>query len=293
MSIVVDNYDSKTYSLIINSNDKISGTNNNATFQVNWRDFLPEEYDAYKVLFSFQTSGGYYSDGITKILPSGAATANVFTSNSYPAGTASMVLTNVTNIVAGQFVVGGGFGGGVTVIAVNSGTTTVTFSQASIIGVVSGAAISFYNSSLVNSANYSTARIILNTGCKSYSFDTSSKAPSLNLGVAQRDIQTSQSKSNTLSTFYCQMPPRCMGRPSNNFLQIQIFNNAFFAGGITAYSGTTVSTYSTTATNANYLTDTDQLGTQINSTNDMTAYNLFLEFVPIETSRRKSRFDDA
>ena len=147
---------------------------------------------------------------------------------------------------------------------------------------------------LIGSMVFSGCQINADFKGRSYSYNTAVNGPSSSiLGYAQRDIQTSQSKSNTLSTFYCQMPPRCMGRPSNNFLQIQIFNNAFFAGGITAYSGSTVSTYSTTATNGNYLTDTDQLGTQINSTNDMTAYNLYLEFVPIETSRRKSRFDDA
>ena len=32
MSVVVDNYDTPTYSLVLNSADKVSGTNNNATF---------------------------------------------------------------------------------------------------------------------------------------------------------------------------------------------------------------------------------------------------------------------
>ena len=31
----------KNYTLFINSNNKVSGTNNNATYQINW-DFLPQ-----------------------------------------------------------------------------------------------------------------------------------------------------------------------------------------------------------------------------------------------------------
>ena len=54
--------DKPTYNLIINSSDKISGTNNNATFQINWDDFLPRKFNMYKVIFSFQTTGGYYKD---------------------------------------------------------------------------------------------------------------------------------------------------------------------------------------------------------------------------------------
>jgi hypothetical protein len=54
--------DKPTYNLIINSSDKIYGTNNNATFQINWDDFLPRKFNMYKVIFSFQTTGGYYKD---------------------------------------------------------------------------------------------------------------------------------------------------------------------------------------------------------------------------------------
>ena len=61
--------DKPSYNLVINSGDKISGTNNNATFQVNWDDFLPRKYNVFKVIFSFQTTGGYYKDNtITPIV---------------------------------------------------------------------------------------------------------------------------------------------------------------------------------------------------------------------------------
>lgn len=55
--------DNSTYSLIINSVNKIDGSNNNATFDIHWEDFLPKEYNMYKVAFNFQTVGGYYKDG--------------------------------------------------------------------------------------------------------------------------------------------------------------------------------------------------------------------------------------
>ena len=47
------------YNIYINSNDKMSGKNNNATFQINWNDFLPRNYKYYNVTFSFQTAAGF------------------------------------------------------------------------------------------------------------------------------------------------------------------------------------------------------------------------------------------
>jgi len=42
------------YNIYINSNDKMSGKNNNATFQINWDDFLPRNYKFYNVTFFFK-----------------------------------------------------------------------------------------------------------------------------------------------------------------------------------------------------------------------------------------------
>lgn len=53
------------YNIYINSNDKISGSNNSCQFIINWNDFLPREYKYYNVSFSFQTSPGYYKDDTT------------------------------------------------------------------------------------------------------------------------------------------------------------------------------------------------------------------------------------
>ena len=54
----------KNYTLFINSNNKVSGTNNNATYQINW-DFLPQKHQNFKVAFSFNTVLGIYKDNTT------------------------------------------------------------------------------------------------------------------------------------------------------------------------------------------------------------------------------------
>jgi len=56
------NLEKPTYTLYINSADKVSGSNNNGSYNVNWASFLPTDFQFYKVLFSFQTAGGNYKD---------------------------------------------------------------------------------------------------------------------------------------------------------------------------------------------------------------------------------------
>ena len=51
----------KTYNLYLSSNDKISGTHNNPTFNVNWDTFLPRN-KYFSVNFSFVTAAGIYAD---------------------------------------------------------------------------------------------------------------------------------------------------------------------------------------------------------------------------------------
>jgi hypothetical protein len=58
--------DKPSYTLFLNSTDKVSGTNNNANYQVNWDDFLPREIENYKVVYSFQTAGGFYRDNFSQ-----------------------------------------------------------------------------------------------------------------------------------------------------------------------------------------------------------------------------------
>lgn len=62
-SLPSNNYN--IYNSIVNNNVSLRNT---ATFQINWADILPLEYQQYKVIFSFQTSGGAYKD-ITTVSP--------------------------------------------------------------------------------------------------------------------------------------------------------------------------------------------------------------------------------
>ena len=151
---------------------------NNATYNINWMDFLPREFSQWKVVFNFQSTGGNYKD-------------------------------------------------------------------------VTG-----------NPLVYSTAKILVNFGCKTFTYDTSSKGGSMLLGIVQRDIQTGTSPSNNFSCYYMWNPPKCITRPENNSLSIQIINPS-----------NTVSPY--------YLYDTNTAGTSVAV--DMTSYSMMIEFVPIDT----------
>ena len=50
------------YNLHVNSTDRISGTNNNGVYLVQWEQFLDLKYDKYKINFSLTTDKGYYID---------------------------------------------------------------------------------------------------------------------------------------------------------------------------------------------------------------------------------------
>ena len=52
----------KNYTLFMSSQDKISGSNNNAVFNVNWESFLPRDFDSYQLNFCFNVTAGYYKD---------------------------------------------------------------------------------------------------------------------------------------------------------------------------------------------------------------------------------------
>ena len=258
MAVVVDNFNDTTYTLVINSADKVSGANNQATFQVNWKDFLPAEYDRYKMVFTFQTTGGYYSDNVY----STTSTSTSATSASNDANkTGSIALNAGTAPAVGSYVVGLGVQSYTTVIA--SSTTSVTLSQPLALGIPSGTL--FYYAATGTNVSFSSARIMMNTGSRSFSFDTGSKAQSTNLGVVTRDLQTSQTKSNTLSAFYCQNPPRVVQRPESNLLTVSIYNNS----------------------NGALLTDTTPVG----FASDMTSWTMLIEFVPVADSRKTKHYE--
>ena len=66
----------EAFTLFISSTDKISGTNNNGQYNINWDDFLPRGYNFFKMTFNFQTSGGYYKDFTGNVFAAGKIVFN-------------------------------------------------------------------------------------------------------------------------------------------------------------------------------------------------------------------------
>ena len=95
----------KSYLCVINSADKIYGTNNNATYQINWNDFLPRDHEAYKLGFSAQTSGMNVKDTsstftITSIVGN---TMNVNWVSGMICAGQQIVSNNSTTTISGSF----------------------------------------------------------------------------------------------------------------------------------------------------------------------------------------------
>ena len=95
---------------------------------------------------------------------------------------------------------------------------------------------------------------------RSYSFDSNTKSPSITLGYAQRDIQTTSSSSNSFSVFYLQFPPKTISTPTQNQITISLYN--------LNYSNV-------------LLCDTDTTG---NLLTDCTPWNIIIEFTPVLSS---------
>ena len=283
MALVVD---STSYTLVINSADKILGTNDDATYQVNWRDFLPDNYQCYKVAFSFQTIGGYYGDGLFSSQGSNIGAVTSITTSAIVANNVTTIpLANIAGLIVGQVVIcPTGIPSGATILFFSG--TSIVISTPTIALIPSGTAFQFYTRSNTNQATFSSAKVLFLNQGRSFSFDTQNKGPSSNLGILQRDIQLASSKSNSLSCFYCQNPPRTIARKDQNLITVNIMNNYSFSGGIVSYNNG-VPTYSSTTTNQNFLTDTNATGSIMN--NDMTGYTMLMEFISIASSSLKDR----
>lgn len=239
--------ETKSYTLFVSSNDKISGTNNQATFNINWDDFLPKEYDTYKMTFSFQTAGGYYID-------------NTFTSgnSSMVSGGYTLTVSSVATgiVTAGQLISGSS--------AIQANTYIVSQATGTTGGIgtylVSKPFVSTIANTTVNGQiNYSGCKIVMDTLGRSYSFDTATLSRSNTIGYAQRDLASTTSTSNSFSTFYLQFAPKTISRPNQNLITISIYN-----------------------LNNNFLLcDTEKTGT---AKTDMSNWNLILEFIPVQSS---------
>jgi len=265
--------DKRNYTLFINSNDKISGTNNNATFQINWDDFLPRNYGTYKMTFMFQTTGGNYLD----------FTAN---SNARFTGTIAATVLTIASITSGTIYIGQTCTGvlGVlpfTILSLASGTQSTvnaTYNISTSQTVAAATAIIGTGVNNGNSITYNSSKVVLNNLGRSYSFDTSTMSPSTSLGIIQRDLQTTTSVSNTLSSFYFMNPSKTISRPNQNLINIQIYN--------LSYSTPTL----LTTTDANGNTSTYAAGktanNSLNSTvTDMTPWTMIIEFYTVEDSK--------
>jgi hypothetical protein len=114
-----------------------------------------------------------------------------------------------------------------------------------------------YYKDIANGVTNTSAKLICDFGTRSMTYDTSQSGPSQTMGIITRDIQTSTTSSNTFSAFFYQNTSKCIGRPQSNQISVQIVNNY----------------------NNLPLVNTDVNG---NPSADMTAWSLFLEFIPIQ-----------
>lgn len=176
----IDFLDTPSYTLYLSSDDKVTGSNNNATFNVNWASFLPRDYDQFKVCYSFLTAGGNYKDG----------TAN---------------------------------------------------------------------------SNFNNCKIVCDFQGRSLSYGSSNNGPTNILGFAQRDMQNSQSTSNSFATFFYQFPAKTISKPTQNTLNVQIYNAGL-------------------QNNATNQLLVDTTGTTLST--DMTSWQMVLEFIPVAPSQR-------
>ena len=256
-NILTNSLETKTYTVFLASVDKASGTNNQASFQINWDDFLPREYDQYKMTFSFQSGGGNYLDKSFSC----AATAN----GTNGTNTFTVTTTSITGTMAvGQIVSGpASIPSGTYITAVSgvntpsAGLQTITISKKLTATLTLG--------SPVGSIVYSGCKITCDSLGRSYSYDSNTKGPSITLGYAQRDIQSSTSTSNSFSAFYLQFPPKTISRPNQNFITFGLYN----------------------LNNGFLLTDTTSGGVP---TTDCTNWNIILEFIPVLNSGIKNSF---
>jgi hypothetical protein len=259
--------DKRNYSLYLSSNDRISGTHNNATYQINWDDFLPREYQFYKVIFSMQTTGRYYIDYMNNsgsAIFTGSISTTTLTVTALTSGYIQVGMTiSGTNVVGNTIITGflTGTQGGI-------GTYSVSTSQTVTSTTITGT--SNYNSN--QPISYNSAKVVLSNFGKSYSYDTSNKSQSLTLGYIKRTL-TESSNSSALSCFYLENAPKTISRPNQNLITISLYNISF-------QSPTLLTTTDKNGNNINY--PVTATGSTIN---DCSPYNIILDFIPIEDSK--------
>jgi hypothetical protein len=137
-----------TYNLYLSSNDRVGGTNNNATYQVNFDDFLPRKYNNYKMIWNLSTTGGLYKD-TTSI----SANVNAIITT----GVATLTFGSTTGMFIGMSVSGVGIQPNTYITVVTAGTS-VTINNLTTASIPSGTTISFTGSI------YAGAKVYCNFG---------------------------------------------------------------------------------------------------------------------------------
>ena len=264
--------DKKNYTLFLNSNDRISGTHNNATFQINWDDFLPRTYTSYKMNFNFQTVGGYYIDYLQ-------SQTTTFSANIANTGVMTVTIAPTSGLLfaVGQGISAVGITAGTTITAFGTGTGGVGTYQLSSNGYILATQVNTVTPT-VNGGKpitYDSAKVVMNSLGRSYSYDTSSKCPSYTLGVVQRDIQVGNTAS--LSCFYQQNPPKTLSRPNQNFITVSVYNNSYASPTLF----TTTDNYGNTATYGGSTAGSSAINASVT---DMTPWTMIIDLIPIEKS---------
>ena len=174
-----------TYSLVLHSNDRIAGTHNNPTFNIEWDNFLPPDIADYKVCYTFQSTSGFYCDSFYQknpLTPTVGVTETISSDWTKPnsIGANLLIFGSATSVTVGNMVYGVGVPINSTIKGIASaGTSYAYMSSPLTANIVETSSLQIVNPTSVNAVGFSSARILANFGNKSYSYDTSIKGQSL------------------------------------------------------------------------------------------------------------------
>lgn len=304
----------ETYSLFISSTDKISGTNNNGQYNINWDDFLPRGYNFFKMIFNFQTGGGYYKDYTGSTTQSNIQTISSTTVGVTTASTAVTLSAANANILVGMAITNSNITGNCYVAAINGTALTLSSTQT----IPNGQTLTFNSVNATtfitlsaNNNNIVVGMLVTNASITGSCYVTAINGTALTLSTPQIiaggqtltftpvnifaaakvifntggkshsfDTKT-MSQSNTIG--YIQRDIQISGTQSNT-LSCFFQQNSPKTISRPNQNNATITIYNTcitTATNS-LLVDTNAAGTALAS--DMSNWNMIIQFTPIDGS---------
>ena len=304
----------ETYTLFINSTDKISGTNNNGQYNINWDDFLPRGYNFFKMIFNFQTGGGYYKDFTTTTTTQATAAAlTVTTSTVTNASTTVILSASNPNILIGQSITNANISGSCFVAGIVGNVLTLSSKQT----IPSGQTLTFIftNSTSVllsaTNANIAINQSVSNGSINQPCFVSAINGTlltlstpqtitagqiltfqSINVFAAARVVFNTGGKSHSFDT-------KTMSQSNTiGYIQRDIQTTASSSNTLGCFFNfnapktisrpnqnvATISIYNTCFTTASnsLLVDTNSAGNALLS--DMNNWNMIIQFIPIEDS---------